>query len=553
MQQIVDRLLTRPSLEQARMAGSAVRGAFHRQPKETLANLASWSAHHDAHVRIASGVAYGVVGQRNRDVLAEILPFVERLANDSEREVRRNGAEAALEQLWLAHADAMWVIAENWLEEKNDRIREVVVQTVARIATSGKIVRPSLLRRFVERALDLYDEVATLASPEVTVALATAIDQIGCLAPDLVIPRVLAWSRRDDGGSLELVLEIARTPFGPLCEGLDLRDAAERLAAIRRREESAAAARASSGEGRVEYVQIVAQGFLVRQESTHLPWTWIADAYRGCQLRCEFCNARTATEWSGDDEVGYARRVTCVQNAAALLQSELRDGMREPRAENVLGLGVTSDPYQPAEERLQLTREILKACLDNGHPVVIQTRQQLIVRDLDLLEILARHKLVNVYVSMQTAIDGIRNKVELGTSSTAERLRAMRMLSSKGIPVGLLLSPVMPEVTDDPALLDETLRRAADAGASWVAAEVLNLHGSARTKVRRFLEGYAPGLLGRYRDLYTRGPRIGDPDPDAERELLENLIPRLAAQHGLDDTSQLITGGRDPKLCLIRR
>ena len=553
MQDIVDRLLTRPSLEQARMAGSAARGAYHRFPKETLASLASWSAHPSAHVRIASGVAYGVVGQRNRDVLAEILPFVERLANDGDREVRCNGAETALEQLWLAHSDAMWVIGENWLRDKNDRIREVVVRTVARIATSGKIVRPSHLRRFVERTLELYDELAGQASTELTVALAGAVDAMGCLAPDLVIPRILQWSEREDAGALELVLEISRTPFGPLCEGLDVRDVQTRLAQIRRGEESAAAERASTGEGHVEYVQIVAQGFLVRQVSTHMPWNWIADPYRGCQLRCEFCSARTAAEWTGDEQIGFARRVTCVQNAASLMQHELRVGSMQPREENVIGIGVTSDPYQPAEERLQITREVLKACLEGGHPVVVQTRQQLILRDLDVLEILARHGLVNVYMSMQTAIDGIRNKVELGTSSTAERLRAMRMLSSKGVPVGLLLSPVMPEVTDDPALLSETLRRAADAGASWVTAEVLTLHGSARAKVRRFLEGYAPALIERYRDVYTSGERIGDPAPDTERKLVEDLIPRLAAEHGLDDTSRMLTSGRDPQLCLIRR
>ncbi len=363
MQDIVDRILTRPSIEQAQMAGSAVRGAFHRHPKETLASLASWSAHPSAHVRIASGVAYGVVGQRNRDVLAEILPFVERLANDTDRQVRRAGAETALEQLWLAHSDALWVIAEDWLRNKNDRIREVVVRALSRIATSGKIVRPSLLRRFVERVLDLYDELAAKASPEVTVALATAIDAVGCLAPDLVVPRVLEWAHREDDGSLDLVLEIARTPFGPLCEGLDVHEAGVRLAELRRTEESAAAERASSGESRCEYVQIVSQTFLVRQISTHMPWDWIADPYRGCQLRCEFCNARTSTEWSGDAQTGFSRRVTCVQNAGSLLQNELRGSSFEPRTENVIGIGVTSDPYQPAEERLQITRELLKACL----------------------------------------------------------------------------------------------------------------------------------------------------------------------------------------------
>ncbi len=552
MQDIVNRLLTRPSLQQAQMAGAAVRGAYHRDPKETLTSLASWSAHPENHVRIASGIAYGVIGQRNRDALAEILPFVERLANDTDDDVREHGAEAALERLWLAHTDAMWVTTEDWIGEKNDRIVQVVVSTIARITTSGKIGRPSLLRLFMERGLGILDQVTPGASASVVQTLARAVDAMGCMAPDVVTPHVLRWAKQDDPKVLALVLAIAKTPYGPLCAGLDLKSVQTRVRKIRQAAEADAAARVSRGDGQVEYMQVVASEFLIRQQSDHMPWAWIADPYRGCQLRCEFCNARTNSEWSDDGPGGFVRRVTSVQNAAEVLALELKQEHMQPRSENAICLGVTSDPYQPSEERLMVTREILKACLAAEHPVIIQTRQQLVLRDLDIIELLAMGDLVNVYVSMQTSVDGIRNKVELGSSSTAERLRTMRMLSSKSVPVGLLLSPIMPEITDDEALLDETLRCAADAGASWVTAEVLNLHGSARAKMRRFLGDFAPALLDRYRDIYTAGERIGAPDPAIVERLTTELIPALAEKHGLTDTSRMLTSGREKSACLIR-
>ncbi len=553
MQDLVDRLLVRPSLQSARMAGAAVRGVYHRAPQDTMAGLASWSAHPNTFVRIASGVAYGMVGQRDRNALTEILPYVERLADDGDSEVREHGAEAALEHLWLAHADALWTIVEDWIDGKNDRVRQVVARSVARIATSGKIGRPSLLKRFIERGLALYDLMVPSASPVVVAAMATSLDAMGCMAPELVTPFVREWAAREEPGALALVMEVSRTPFGALCEGVDIDDVASRLARLHRASEREAAQLVSRGDGQIAYQQIVASSFLVPQASTHLPWAWIADPYRGCQLRCEFCNARAAGEWAGDETSGFVRRVTVVQNAASLLADELAEARLQPRDENVIAIGVTSDPYQPAEERFETTRDLLKACLSGGHPVVLQTRQELILRDSDVLELLARERLVNVYISMQSAVEGIRNKVELGTSTTAERFRTMRMLSAKGIPVGLLLSPIMPEITDDEGLLDETLRRATDAGASWVTAEVLNLHGSARAKVRHFLEGFVPTLVDGYRDIYTAAPRIGDADPEIETRIVEELVPELARRHGLTDTSRMLTGGRDAALCLIRR
>src|SRR5438132_6450705 len=119
MDDILDKLLARPSLQTAQMAGSAVRTELARDPRRAFAGLAAWSEHQNPLVRIASGVGYGLIGTRDRNALPEVLPYVERLANDADSEVREHGASAALEQLWLVHDDAVSNTVEQWVGGKN--------------------------------------------------------------------------------------------------------------------------------------------------------------------------------------------------------------------------------------------------------------------------------------------------------------------------------------------------------------------------------------------------------------------------------------------------
>jgi DNA repair photolyase len=303
----------------------------------------------------------------------------------------------------------------------------------------------------------------------------------------------------------------------------------------------------------VEYLPLFASELLESGRDETLPWTHVADPYRGCQLRCEFCNARSLSEWIGDSPETFVRRVSVVRNAAEVLARELADPAMTPRAERVVCVGALSDPYQPAEERFEVTREMLKACLEAAHPVVVQTRQETILRDLDVLEALAQRGLVNVYVSMQTPIEGIRSRIELGTTTVAERFRTMRMLATRDIPVGLLLSPIMPGLTDDEDLLEETIRRASDAGAKWVTAQVLDLRGSAGVKVRLFLESYIPTLLPRYEEIYGADGGSRCAEAGYVQRLTGEVVPGLAAKYGMDDTSRMLTSGRDPVACLARR
>ena len=144
------------------------------------------------------------------------------------------------------------------------------------------------------------------------------------------------------------------------------------------------------------------------------------------------------------------------------------------------------------------------------------------------------------------AIEGIRNKIELGTATVNERFRTIRMLSKSNIPVGVVLGPIMPDLTDDAGILEDVIRRAGDGGAQWIVPQVLNLHGSARVKTKLFLDNFISTLLPRYEELYAKTEGRRRADPDYVEKICKTVVPELAAKHGVNDTSRMITSGPRP-------
>jgi DNA repair photolyase len=552
MDHLLTRILERPCLQQAQLAGSAVRGEMAQDARRAFSGLAAWASHPNVYVRIASGVGFGLFATLDREAMGEVLPCLARLASDDDGEVRRHGAQSALEQLWLAHSDAMEVVADEWMRSRDDAVREVLARSICSVAVGGQIRRPSVLRRFIERGLSLYDLAAPDASPQLRRALAECVNEIGCLAPELAAPMLRDWAKREEVGALRLVSDVSKLSVAALCQGVDFAGAAERLRRHQTLQRIRAARWVRQGSGTVEYPPAPASEILVPERSERLPWAHAADPYLGCQLRCEFCSTRSLSEWVGDDPSQFVRRVPVVRNAAEILARDLRSDAHLPRDRNVVGIGATSDPYQPAEEEFEVVRAMLQVCLDVGHPVVVQTRQALVARDLDLLEGLAEQGLVNVLISLQSPIEGVRQRIEVGTSTVAERYRTIGMLARKEVPVGVVLSPVMPDLTDDPEILDETLRRASEAGASWAVVQPLHLRGSAGVKVRLFLDAYIGTLVPRYHELFLADGGCTEAGEAWVRHLTEEVVPAIRTRHGLDDVSRMITCGRDPQSLLVR-
>lgn len=221
------------------------------------------------------------------------------------------------------------------------------------------------------------------------------------------------------------------------------------------------------------------------------------------------CFARPTHEYLGlSAGLDFESRILVKEAAPQLLRRELASPRWEPRT---LALSVATDPYQPVEQRLGLTRRCLEVLAEFRNPVVVITKNHLVTRDIDLLSELARHGAGAGMLSLTTLDDELRRVMEPRTSSPRRRLAAIRKLSEAGIPVGVMVAPVIPGLTDHE--LPELLLAAAEAGASWAGYTPVRLPHAVAPLFEDWLERNYPAakekILGRIRSL--RGGRLNDP------------------------------------------
>ncbi len=250
------------------------------------------------------------------------------------------------------------------------------------------------------------------------------------------------------------------------------------------------------------------ESVLTRNDSPDLPFSVGLNPYRGCEHGCAYCFARPTHEYLGfSSGLDFETRIMVKLRAPALLRDEL--SARRWHAESISMSGVT-DCYQPCERQFKLTRACLEVCAEFRQPIAIITKNALVTRDLDLLRDLARFSATAVYISVTTLDTALAGKLEPRASRPAARLRAIRELSAAGIPVGVMVAPVLPGLTDHelPAILEA----AADAGAKFASYVVLRLPHAVKDIFSQWLDDHAATkkhrILDRLRDL--RGGQLYD-------------------------------------------
>ena len=259
---------------------------------------------------------------------------------------------------------------------------------------------------------------------------------------------------------------------------------------------------------------------------------WSINPYIGCAFGCAYCYARYAhryvmerdsarRETPPDDEealppwLAFERRVLVKRDAPALLGHAFATHparyARLLTGEEAVVVGTATDPYQPAERRFRVTRGVLEVLARYaGLRVVIITKSPLVVRDLDVLARVAERSRVSVHVSLITLDRPLARRIEPRAPTPEARLRAVERIAAAGIDVGINIMPVLPGITDRPADLIALVRRAAEAGASHVAACALRLQPAARERYLPWIAGEFPELAQRYEATYARGWYAGD-------------------------------------------
>lgn len=247
---------------------------------------------------------------------------------------------------------------------------------------------------------------------------------------------------------------------------------------------------------------------IARNDSPDLGFDASVNPYRGCEHGCIYCYARPTHEFLGFSAgLDFETRIMVKERAPELLREELSSPKWKPQ---VIAMSGVTDCYQPVERRLKLTRRCLEVLADFRNPVGIVTKNHLVTRDVDVLSELARHKAVAVFVSVTTLDTDLRKVMEPRTSPPAARLAAIEALARAGIPVGVMVAPVIPGLTDHemPAILSAAVK----AGAKFAGHVVLRLPYAVAPLFEDWLGRHFPDrkdkVLNRIRSI--RGGKLND-------------------------------------------
>ncbi len=250
------------------------------------------------------------------------------------------------------------------------------------------------------------------------------------------------------------------------------------------------------------------KGIITRNDSPDVPFTYSINPYRGCLHGCVYCYARPSHAYLElSPGLDFETRLFAKVNAAEKLREELarRGHQVEP-----IAIGVNTDCYQPIEREWKITRQVLEVLAETRHPCTIVTKNALVTRDLDLLSAMARQNLVQVFVTVTTLDVDLARRMEPRASAPHSRLAAIRRLADAGVPVGAMVAPVIPFLTD--AGVEAVLEAVSEAGAESASYVLMRLPWELKELFKDWLETHYPlkaaHVMSRVREM--RGGREND-------------------------------------------
>lgn len=280
---------------------------------------------------------------------------------------------------------------------------------------------------------------------------------------------------------------------------------------------------------------------IARNTSPDIGFDRSINPYRGCEHGCIYCFARPTHAYLGlSPGLDFETKLTAKFDAPALLRRELaRPGYKV----GVTAMGTNTDPYQPVERKYGIMRGILEVLWETRHPLTIVTKSHLVTRDIDILSEMARHDLVKVALSITSLDPALARVMEPRAATPGRRLDAVRQLAGAGIPVGVMVAPVIPALNDHE--MEAILTAAREAGAETAAHILVRLPHEVKTLFKEWLEENYPDrarrVMNRIRAM--RGGRENDPRfghrmkaEGVEGELLALRFRQAAKRLGFNET-----------------
>jgi len=224
---------------------------------------------------------------------------------------------------------------------------------------------------------------------------------------------------------------------------------------------------------KIKVIEVFPKSVVNAVTSPDVPMEWSMNPYQGCEHGCTYCYARNSHEyWGYSAGVDFERVILVKKNAPEILDQTLK---KKSWKASPIVLSGNTDCYQPIERKLGITRACIEVMLKHQHPMGIITKNALVQRDVDLLQQLAQMQLAQVVVSITTLNEDLRQKMEPRTASIKKRLETVEVLSAAGIPVTVLMAPIVPGLNSHEVF--ELLKASKQAGARDVGYTMVRLNG----------------------------------------------------------------------------
>lgn len=234
--------------------------------------------------------------------------------------------------------------------------------------------------------------------------------------------------------------------------------------------------------GSTSFLEVFPKTIVNPVKSPDVGMDFSINPYQGCEHGCSYCYARNSHEyWGFSAGADFEQKIMVKKNSAELLRKKFDHKNWKPLP---ISLSGNTDCYQPIERKLKITRSLLTVFRQYRHPVGIITKNSLIARDLDILQDLASNNLVRVYLSITTLNEELRRKMEPRTSTIAQRLNTLEKLSAAGIPVGVMMAPIIPGLNSHEIL--PLVEAVSERGAQKVGYTMVRLNG----QIAKIFEGW---------------------------------------------------------------
>ncbi|MEO6721207.1 MAG: PA0069 family radical SAM protein [Ferruginibacter sp.] len=249
------------------------------------------------------------------------------------------------------------------------------------------------------------------------------------------------------------------------------------------------------------YIETEAKSIMNKVDSPDLEMEYSMNPYAGCEHGCIYCFARNAREyWGYSAGLDFESKILVKKNAPQLLRKFLMNPSWECQPIMMSG---NTDCYQPAEKKFKLTKQLLETCLEFNQPVSLITKNSGMLRDKEIIKRLAEKKLISIIVSITTLNESLRRVMEPRTTTAQQRLRLIKELSMEGVPMGVILGPMIPGLNDHE--MHNIMKAASEHGATFCAYTMVRLNGSVKLMFHDWLYKNFPGSADKVWHLVEQG------------------------------------------------